>query len=773
MRLFDYQKKAVDAVSNLLVEHISDIADISIEKREKLNILTKKVVFKAPTGSGKTVISFAIMNNTAVESPTDLVFIWLAPNTLHNQAYTVFKRYKANFSSSLNPIQFDDIQDNILRKNDLLCLNWDSVNKDSNERIAKNESGKYLENIIHRTKESGCELVVLVDEAHIGASGKNNNDGGLLNKAKSLLISLNPVVQLDITATPKETPDVVIHRNEVVDAGVIKKAFWFNHFSANIKGNIDMEGFVTEAYHKLLEIKAAYQQKSARNINPLLVIQIENKNSDGLETQRDSITQKLVKLGVHPDKIVSYLSEDIKDNTALTQLDNPIEVIFTKTAIATGWDCPRASVLLTIRNSKTDDFKTQVLGRISRMPELKHYNDPLLDNAFIYSNIDSYIPAKLDSVAYNGLIVQPQEVSLKEEYVCNPTFRLPLYTDSDLDVKTVYNQKVYTDAINEQLTLFIADIEKNRHTENETSVATNIVVEDIDASSTGFDNLIYLKSNEETTRMFNSLLRRYYFSDDNGSITNTSKNALRPIYDSYPLMNTVMALLRTHLKNPSLSHYETVLYLLKHKTTFEFYLKNIHNAVHSDFMVSIEPDTIFQGIAPSILWRPPLKRVYSHPEFLLMYDKNIYDTEYTQEGYNTLEVNFRCFLDKSESVEYWMKNGDNGSDYFSIPYKEEDGSIHHFYVDFIVKHTDGTIGLYDTKPAKESQTNKDSKKLAYLASYCAAIQKSNDNVKIKYGFVTLESKNHPTLQFNLTVGINTEERLGLMDARKYNYPEKV
>ena len=60
------------------------------------------------------------------------------------------------------------------------------------------------------------------------------------------------------------------------------------------------------------------------------------------------------------------LPEDVK--TSVIQNDSPIEVLIFKQAIATGWDCPRASILVMLRDIKSVTFEIQTVGRILRMP---------------------------------------------------------------------------------------------------------------------------------------------------------------------------------------------------------------------------------------------------------------------------------------------------------------------------------------------------------------------------------------------------------------------
>ena len=45
-----------------------------------------------------------------------------------------------------------------------------------------------------------------------------------------------------------------------------------------------------------------------------------------------------------------------------------IRVLFAKDAISTGWDCPRAEVLVSFRPARDDTHITQLLGRMVRTP---------------------------------------------------------------------------------------------------------------------------------------------------------------------------------------------------------------------------------------------------------------------------------------------------------------------------------------------------------------------------------------------------------------------
>ena len=66
------------------------------------------------------------------------------------------------------------------------------------------------------------------------------------------------------------------------------------------------------------------------------------------------------------------------------------------------------------------------------------------------------------------------------------------------------------------------------------------------------------------------------------------------------------------------------------------------------------------------------------------------------------EKYFEEMLERSESVVWWYKNGEDKDRYFAIPYEATDEetnvkTLRGFYPDFIVRYTDGRIGIYDTK----------------------------------------------------------------------------
>ena len=128
------------------------------------------------------------------------------------------------------------------------------------------------------------------------------------------------------------------------------------------------------------ELWRAYAEREGATVEavvPLLVVQVPNKPSDELllsalttiwetwpELKPDSIAHVF---GDHaPFEVggftVSYVGpETVQDRTH-------IRILFAKDAISTGWDCPRAEVLVSFRPAKDNTHITQLLGRMVRTP---------------------------------------------------------------------------------------------------------------------------------------------------------------------------------------------------------------------------------------------------------------------------------------------------------------------------------------------------------------------------------------------------------------------
>jgi hypothetical protein len=134
-----------------------------------------------------------------------------------------------------------------------------------------------------------------------------------------------------------------------------------------------------QATHEASTLWADYAAKEvlAEPVHPLLVVQVPNKPSaSDLTALLDTIYEAWPDLaddaianvfGEHSDeqygkhKVPYIAPQDVQDASH-------IRVLLAKDAISTGWDCPRAETLVSLRPAKDRTHITQLLGRLVRTP---------------------------------------------------------------------------------------------------------------------------------------------------------------------------------------------------------------------------------------------------------------------------------------------------------------------------------------------------------------------------------------------------------------------
>ncbi len=129
-------------------------------------------------------------------------------------------------------------------------------------------------------------------------------------------------------------------------------------------------------------------------MRPLVLIQLpsETRTTTQLDQTKLSRTRQVLAedfgISIENKKLAIWLSNEKSNLENIESYDSSVEVLIFKQAIATGWDCPRAQILVMFREIGSIVFEIQTVGRILRMPEQKHYDDPDLDVAYVYTDLE-------------------------------------------------------------------------------------------------------------------------------------------------------------------------------------------------------------------------------------------------------------------------------------------------------------------------------------------------------------------------------------------------
>ena len=144
----------------------------------------------------------------------------------------------------------------------------------------------------------------------------------------------------------------IIDGSKENEEGMIKKEIIINE---NLEKLVDdektsQEIIIEAAYNKRLELKEAYKNAGS-NINPLCLIQLPNAEAG--VAKKEVIEAFLADKGITETngKLAVWLSEEKSDGLdEISDFESEVEFLLFKQAIDTGWDCPRAHILVKLRD---------------------------------------------------------------------------------------------------------------------------------------------------------------------------------------------------------------------------------------------------------------------------------------------------------------------------------------------------------------------------------------------------------------------------------------
>jgi len=721
-----------------------------VEKTIELLCLTghrKQLVFKAPTGAGKTMMASQMLNELTEELQSRgdcpyqrVAYVWIAPNKLHQQSYFKMKEFFGE-THLLRPVMYDELDqsDGYIHSGEILFVNWESINKEKNVMVRESEQNLSVFEIARRTQEEqGAPIVVVIDEEHLFWSKT-------ADKSKKVLEQMMPKVEIRISATPKTHSDytVVIPREKVIDEEMIKRQVIMNPDIA--KGFTDEselnQHLIAKALEKRNQLAEAYRKVGA-NINPLLLIQLPNDTSETMSSEDLAIAEQVktylrVVKGITEEngRLAIWLSKEKANLPHLEAPDNLAEVLLFKQAIALGWDCPRAAVLLIFRKLQSDTFTIQTVGRVLRMPEQKFYAEELLNVGYVYTDISKdkiqivaedmdYLYKDVLQAVRRDQLVNVELTSFYSERKSSDRNRLgPDYK------KVLINCFVRNWVVAYQPSFFSFDGDGEENTSDMESVCAknrkaianriNLDVKNVNVeipSDVVFQNELGVIDTGERKKFARSAgeLHRIYIDFCRSLLGKFEKAHSTDVLAGYLLaaMEDLFELFETDAKKVILYHANKPKFVDIIQKSLDVYGRLLQGRKNEARQREFE----------AYKWEVPADRLYKESTNHIM--KEVEDhallpfIELNQAS--TPEQRFRDFLEKNkEYIDWWYKNGDEGKQHYSVPYTNSQGERALFYVDFVIRMKNGQVFLFDTKTENSDAEapNKHNGLIDYLKQY--------------------------------------------------------
>ena len=718
MKQLKYQEKAVKQLVETTVNMLS------------LNGNRRQIVLKAPTGAGKTVMASEMLATLTEElqSRSDLpfqqvAFIWIAPNKLHQQSYFKMKNFFTE-TKLLKALMFDELDqsDGIIHQGEVLFVNWESINSKNNLIVRDNEQGLSLYDIARKTREENIPIIVVIDEEHLFWTK-------IADKSKAVLEKINAKVEIRISATPKTKPEqlVNIDRQEVIREEMIKEGVLLNpDVTSGYADDIALnEHLINKALEKRQQIADAYKKEGV-NINPLLLIQLPNDTSDAMTADDTKIMEQVVQYldvmkGINTDnhRLAVWLSKEKTNLEDIERNDNITEVLLFKQAIALGWDCPRAAVLLIFRKLTSDTFTVQTVGRILRMPEQRFYRNPLLNKGYVYTDIskdkiqivaddmDYLHKSMLQAVRRNDIdnvqLVSCYEVRRSaDRNRLGPDFRRVLTkTFEDLWLLTTalpipFLFDDYDEAQDSEQTDSESIIAKNRQAAERLRIRLDVKNVNIEIPADIFfqneanttietgEKAKFTRTAGEVDRVFIDWCRQMLGGYEKAHSTGVLANYL------LEAMENLFELFETEAKKVVLYHENRPKFADVVSRALDRYSRQLEKRQQEAKKRSFE----------QYEWEVPEDRTYTEENHVIkdkMEDHALLPFIELRTA-STPEQEFALFLEShSDSIDWWYKNGDSGREHYAVAYTNSQGDKSLFYVDFVIKMNNGQVFLFDTK----------------------------------------------------------------------------
>lgn len=373
------------------------------------------VCIKIPTGGGKTLVgSYAVekIMSKALQDKMDRgIVMWFVPSeAIKTQTLKKLKDRKDAHRRILDEAYdnhvrvFSNEEALSIRKadvNDNLCIviaSFAAFNK------KKQKQGKYkvyqesgvlmdhFENIgepdyLERDEEGTVinslanvirlsNPLVIIDEGH-----KATSDLSL-----ETINGLNPAFVVEYTATPLKESNILVevHASELKDEQMVK-------IPIVLESAAQWQNALTNGIEKRIELEKNAKKLKGEYIRPIALLQAQPQSKVNKTVTVEEIKAFLLERKIPEEEIAIKTSDKNElEGVDLFSKNCKIRYIITVNALAEGWDCSFAYVLVSVANLGSKIAVEQIIGRIIRMPNAKRKADEVFNRSYVFASARNF-----------------------------------------------------------------------------------------------------------------------------------------------------------------------------------------------------------------------------------------------------------------------------------------------------------------------------------------------------------------------------------------------
>lgn len=421
MKFKTYQQNAIDTLDQFLG------LLKKMKARHAFNEITEKnynhqwfndipfVCLRMPTGAGKTLVACKsverIMSTTLQHKMDTGIVMWFVPSdsikvqTLKklrdpkdwhyevlNEAFdTKFKVFSNEEALAITP---EDVRNNLC----IIVASLDAFRKDAkiqNKYKVYKENGALMDHFQNLKDESMLEKdsagtvvnslanvirksnpLIVIDEGH-----HTQTDLSI-----AFLSDLKPSFIIEFTATPRDGSNVLVHTSaselkieEMVKIPIV------------LESRTQWEQVVSDGIMKRNELEKRADKLKGEKIRPIALLQAQPKSKTKATVTVEALKQMLLDKKI-PEEQIKIKTSEVDELEGIDLFDKKCEVryILTVNALAEGWDCSYAYVLISVANLGAKVAVEQIIGRVIRMPNAKKKADEALNRSYVFASAANF-----------------------------------------------------------------------------------------------------------------------------------------------------------------------------------------------------------------------------------------------------------------------------------------------------------------------------------------------------------------------------------------------
>lgn len=394
--------------------------------------IAQAIILSSPTGSGKTVCLAALLESilqgdTDHEENPRATFLWVSDSPELN-AQSLDKILRASDAFPVSRLVTVDaaFDQERFSPGHIYFINTSKLGK---EKLLTRRGGgdkrrwTFWETVANTAAASPTDFVVVLDEAHRGMGQTAHEQ----KKAKTIVQKFifgsegdslpRPGVPLllGMSATPQRFDDLLagtdrsksvwkITTEDVRESGLLKDLILVQTPSEDTPSDLTLLQEATRRWKEFGVQWADYcrKQNLSSSVKPVLVVQVEDGRPGArvlTKTNLDEVIETIERVvGPLRDEEYAHCFQEgsfveagsrriRKIEASRIQEESNVRVVLFKMSLTTGWDCPRAEVMMSFRRAQDHTLISQLIGRMTRTPLARR-----IEGSEVLNTVELFLP---------------------------------------------------------------------------------------------------------------------------------------------------------------------------------------------------------------------------------------------------------------------------------------------------------------------------------------------------------------------------------------------